>query len=129
MNKRCTNSSCRKVFSTLTYGGQYPFCGKLYPQLEQVVGSFVRVDGKVCFHTRDIETYILQRKKLNAIRQLREALRAKGFLVGLRDAKETVESFQATGWMPRFTRTGERVLNGEKDLAVVVPVQRPGRKG
>lgn len=34
MNKRCTNPSCRKTFSTLNYGGQCPFCGKRYPQLE-----------------------------------------------------------------------------------------------
>lgn len=34
MNKRCTNSSCRKTFSTLNYGGKCPFCGKVYPQLE-----------------------------------------------------------------------------------------------
>ena len=33
MDKRCTNSSCRKTFSTLNYGGQCPFCGKIYPQL------------------------------------------------------------------------------------------------
>ena len=33
MNKRCTNSSCRKTFSTLHSNGQCPFCGKKYPQL------------------------------------------------------------------------------------------------
>ena len=33
MNKRCTNSSCRRTFSTLHLNGRYPYCGKMYPQL------------------------------------------------------------------------------------------------
>ncbi len=33
MNKRCTNPECRKVFSTLEYGGRCPHCGKVYPNL------------------------------------------------------------------------------------------------
>ena len=34
MNKRCTNSSCRKIFSTLNFYGKCPHCGKAYPQLK-----------------------------------------------------------------------------------------------
>ena len=33
MNKKCTNSSCRKTFSTLYFAGNCPYCGKKYPQL------------------------------------------------------------------------------------------------
>lgn len=33
MNKCCTNSFCRRTFSTLNSEGKCPFCGKNYPQL------------------------------------------------------------------------------------------------
>ena len=33
MNKKCTNPSCRKTFSTLHFYGICPHCGKEYPQL------------------------------------------------------------------------------------------------
>ena len=33
MNKRCTDSSCRRTFSTLDFDGRCPYCGKAYPQL------------------------------------------------------------------------------------------------
>lgn len=33
MNKKCTNSSCRKTFSTLYFRGVCPYCGKKYPQI------------------------------------------------------------------------------------------------
>ena len=40
MNKRCTNSSCRRTFSTLHFNGQCPFCGKEYPQLRTDEAGF-----------------------------------------------------------------------------------------
>ena len=33
MNKRCTDSSCRRTFSILDFDGKCPHCGKPYPQL------------------------------------------------------------------------------------------------
>ena len=33
MNKKCTNPSCRKTFSTLVTNRVCPHCGKKYPQL------------------------------------------------------------------------------------------------
>ena len=35
MNKRCTDSSCRRTFSTLDFDGRCPYCGKAYPQLNR----------------------------------------------------------------------------------------------
>ena len=33
MNKKCTNPSCRRTFSTLDFYGHCPYCDKVYPQL------------------------------------------------------------------------------------------------
>ena len=59
MNKRCTNPSCRRVFSTLYFTGCCPFCGKKYPQLVSNgdKGSFlaVRIEDYNGFKVRTIK--------------------------------------------------------------------------
>ena len=78
MNKRCTNSSCRKTFSTLIYGGKCPFCGKVYPQIRQGWKNGAAVD---------VELIDMGPKKIRVIKLVRE-----GTGLGLRETKELVES-------------------------------------
>ena len=33
MRKQCTNSACRRSFSTVGHGGKCPWCGKEYPRI------------------------------------------------------------------------------------------------
>ncbi|MGN1020956.1 MAG: hypothetical protein ACI4O7_11385 [Aristaeellaceae bacterium] len=112
MNKRCTNSSCRKVFSTLTYGGQCPFCGKTYPQLN---GTGITVNGKGC-RLSDAFWAVYRLEAANKLRQiilLRADMEACGFYLGLRDAKETVEAMW-TG-VRRFSwRLTDEYVNGRR---------------
>jgi len=98
MNKRCTNSSCRKTFSTLTYGGTCPFCGKLYPQLTRSERSghkmIIRVDGKrVKFVLSEIESYRLQGQRSKAIIAVRKEFGRLGYMVGLMNALRFYESY------------------------------------
>ena len=121
MNKHCTNPSCRKTFSTLNYGGHCPFCGKIYPQLEsarkdglpapviQGVGCrtgkgssariILRLNSKgskrrlsVEVNLRDVLAYRQTNEKIKAIKALRAIINGKGFLMGLREAKDFVEA-------------------------------------
>lgn len=78
VNKRCTNSSCRKTFSTLIYGGKCPFCGKVYPQIRQGWKNGAAVD---------VELIDMGPKKIRVIKLVRE-----GTGLGLRETKELVES-------------------------------------
>ena len=112
MNKHCTNPSCRKTFSTLNYGGQCPFCGKIYPDLEsrrknavavKTVSVWDRMTLKIrmrksgygiTVHVRTDEVVKLLRmdEKIKAIKVFREEMKELGFIVGLKSAKEFVDS-------------------------------------
>ena len=65
MNKRCTNSSCRKTFSTLTYGGVCPFCGKVYPQLPGPIPRRPRLKMPMWIDGRRI-VFRLDEKRISA---------------------------------------------------------------
>ncbi len=45
MRKRCTNSSCRKLFS-LDVFGKCPHCGKVYPRLHRADEVILNLDGR-----------------------------------------------------------------------------------
>ena len=69
MNKRCTNSSCRRTFSTKAHGA-CPYCGKEYR-----FGYMWRIEGRM----RDVSALFaseLQGKKLMQIKVLRSADRS-----------------------------------------------------
>ena len=89
MNKRCTNSSCRKTFSTLAYNGQCPYCGKKYPQL-----TTARKHGTPsCFYVRlnigkkeririsldPIMAYLSAGKRMDAVKAFRAEAIAQGY--------------------------------------------------
>ena len=72
MRKRCTNSACRRSFSTLSFSGACPWCGKEYPRIEATVGSLV--------------LYSFGTRKLAAIKAVRMLA-----TMGLAEAKRQVE--------------------------------------
>ena len=81
MFKKCTNSACRRTFSTLHFAGACPFCGKKYPQIEAegkktLLGVRVQYDWEC---------------KVRTIKIVR-----KYFLVGLREAKTAVDASPKT---------------------------------
>ena len=116
MNKQCTNSSCRKTFSTLNFGGLCPFCGKIYPQLESArknslpvpnvfgakqnekKGPFIRLTirqgGRKNRASRSLDVYLKDAlaygrkgEKIKGIKDLREQAFGKGYSISLRDSK------------------------------------------
>ena len=98
MNKLCTNSTWRKTFSTLTYGGTCPFCGKLYPQLARSERSgqkmIIRIDGKrIKFVLSEIESYRLQGLRIRGIKAVSQEFRRHGYTAGLMNAKGFYESY------------------------------------
>lgn len=144
MNKHCTNPSCRKTFSTLNYGGQCPFCGKTYPQLESA-----RKDGlpapviKAPFHPRKREkaAYLaitivpqagirkrkccieipisdvlaLAGEKIKGIKALRNAFVEAGYAIGLKDAKDLFEAIISGHRQAAWYLTGDE-KDGIKEL-------------
>ena len=105
MNKRCTNSSCRKTFSTLVFNGQCPYCGKKYPQLTTTrkrgtpgifciwlkIGKKARI--QICLD--QVKAYLSARKKLDAIKAFRAEAKAQGYVANLKDSKEFCEALMA----------------------------------
>ena len=75
MNKRCTNPSCRKTFSTLRFSGRCPHCGKEYPQMESIRNKF--------FEVRILDPH---RYKVRTIKRIRDI-----FQLGLREAKDNID--------------------------------------
>lgn len=97
MNKRCTNSSCRKTFSTLTYGGICPFCGKRYPQLVPSGCNqrriSMRIDGKrVVFKVGEVEHYRRQKRLVKAIKSITREFQRHGYTVSYSAAKDFYDS-------------------------------------
>lgn len=108
MKKRCTNSSCRKLF---TADSVCPYCGKEYPRIP--------VDGRE--HPRYFKTFHEVRlndygsNKIAVIKELRELTR-----MSLAEAKTMVESSpciiwsseseaEANEWLDRLSKAGASV--------------------
>lgn len=107
MNKHCTNSSCRRTFSTLSYGGKCPFCGKRYPQIfsarkKPEGNNWLKKNARLHILDRRIvsvditEPWRLLREglKVKAIKELLAVLRSKGYNPGLRNAKYFIDDMQ-----------------------------------
>ena len=97
MNKRCTNSSCRKNFSTLTYGCTCPFCGKIYPQLIKPERSphrvYMRIDGKwTVFKLDEIERFYQEGRRLWGIKATKLEMERLGYFINVRHARALYES-------------------------------------
>lgn len=102
MNKRCTNSSCRKTFSTLEFSGECPYCGKVYPQLiatrkHGTPGrNYIRINiGKdLQFRISLVQVLALLAvgKKLDAIHNFIEEVRKNGYNPHVKDSKEFCEA-------------------------------------
>ena len=97
MNKRCTNSSCRKTFSTLTYGATCPFCGKVYPQLARTACSKRKMNmwigGKrVVFKLEEIERHRLLGKRVRGIIAVKREFERHGYTVSIMAARAFYES-------------------------------------
>ena len=103
MNKRCTESSCRKTFSTLDAGGRCPHCGKSYPQLHcsrkrdayPRMKIYVKDRNKtVCLNIRLDEMLRFARSgvKIRMIKLFPQQVQARGYTPGLRASKEFCES-------------------------------------
>ena len=150
MNKTCTNSSCRKTFSTLTYGGQCPFCGKLYPQLKSArkddtpapdvffqnpsvaaapVIRFVinRHGKKLRVSLKDVLAFIKKGEFIKAIKAFRAELNRLGYTTGLKEAKFFCDALRENRKPCTVWRTGIE-WHG---LREIVPVcgQFPARNG
>lgn len=131
MNKRCTNSSCRKTFSTLTYGGTCPFCGKEYPQLTRSERSghkmIIRIDGKrIKFMLSEIEWYRLKGQRVKGIKAVRREFKRHGYAVPLMAAKKFYESHDGRQYRMSSWRVIPDPATGERRIE---PVNGGERKG
>ncbi|MCR5336423.1 MAG: hypothetical protein K6E42_07725 [Synergistes sp.] len=108
MNKRCTNSSCRRTFSTLRYGGKCPFCGKLYPQifsarkkpkgtgwLDRSTWLYIKDRRTVSINIAESYRFLREGEKIKAIKALVYALRDRGYSPGLKNAKYFIDNVLA----------------------------------
>lgn len=148
MNKRCTNSSCRKTFSTLSYGGQCPFCGKVYPQLtssrkDGTLPPPVRQDPvsrlsapmrfvirraghkrkdsfRLWLNLDDLRKAWQDGQKLAAIKAFRNMMFSHGFQPGLRDSKQFCEALGENSRPCAFWK-----LTGEEDPTRHLPIIEP----
>ena len=99
MNKRCTNSSCRRTFSTLNADGKCPHCGKLYPQMNcgrrgmrEVRFTLREENGKGRRYLNISLDGMLRLgrsgERVKMIRMFREQVNGKGYFVNLRAARD-----------------------------------------
>lgn len=108
MKKRCTNSSCRKVFRVETY--TCPYCGKQYPRVNPVNDRYMVV-----------LTYAGP-SKLSVIKVIRSIT-----TLGLRDAKTLADhtpSLVSNGFtrsMAEALKSDFRAAGGD---AMIIPVSR-----
>ena len=79
MNKRCTNPSCRKTFSTLYFSGSCPHCGKPYPQISSSGKKSLYWSVRILDFTENNDNYI--ENKVRVIKLIRST-----FNLGLREA-------------------------------------------
>lgn len=98
MNKRCTNSSCRRTFSTLDFAGKCPFCGKVYPQLRRTrkgntSGNCLVLAGMRIDFTDAIIELPLDRYKVKFIKHMRDVLKERGYRLDLKSAKLTTDYY------------------------------------
>lgn len=99
MNKHCTNSSCRKTFSTLVNGGICPFCGKVYPQLAPMGYSCrkmeIRIDEKrISFKMDEVEHYLRSRQLIKGVKSIMKEFERHGYTVSVRSAREFYASLE-----------------------------------
>ena len=103
MNKRCTNSSCRKTFSTLINGGTCPFCGKVYPQLIRAGYSKamkIWIDGKrIRFSMDEVESHRMQGRRVKGILACKREFERLGYTVSLRAAMEFYDSLDSKQYL------------------------------
>ena len=154
MNKHCTNPSCRKTFSTLNYGGQCPFCGKTYPQLDSARkdGRFAPVIStpfhplrrekaaylaitivpqagvrkrKRCIKIPISDVLALAGEKIKGIKALRNAFVEAGYAIGLKDAKDLFEAIISGHRLAAWHQTGDE-KDGIKELKPI-PVKTPAQ--
>ena len=103
MNKQCTNSSCRRTFSTLNADGKCPHCGKSYPQLNSrrkhafpgCIRLRIRTGKDYCYlNIRLDEALRLGQngEKIKMIAAFRNQLKAQGYLADLKTAKDFCEN-------------------------------------
>ena len=134
MNKRCTNSSCRKTFSTLNYGGQCPFCGKVYPQLTCARKGFVSSCFPAVFrlvvrtnhfkkavlrlNLKNIITSIEKDSLIEGIKRFRSEMAGHGYRPGLKDSKVFCEALRDHKPPCSVWRLSDETRN---DLPVIVP--------
>ena len=106
MNKRCTNSYCRKTFSTLNFNGYCPWCGKAYPQLAPAVngtcrGAFIKLrvtNGKrtmpLSIDLREVLALLRADQRLHAAKLLHTRFQAYGYWADLRSVLNFCRALQ-----------------------------------
>ena len=138
MNKRCTNSSCRRTFSTLRYGGKCPFCGKLYPQIfsarKEPEGTgrlmkstwlYIKDRPLVSINIAEAYRFLREDRKIVAIKALVGALRDHGYFSGLKNAKYFIDEVLAGHRVCRtWVLDGEKAIRYGKVLKTVEPEWR-----
>ena len=123
MNKRCTNSSCRKTFSTLINGGTCPFCGKVYPQLIRAGYSKamkIWIGGKrIRFGADVVESYRMQGQRVKGILACKREFERLGYTVSLRAAMEFYDSLDSKQYLIDRWR---EIADSETEDKEIVPV-------
>ena len=121
MNKKCTNSSCRRTFSTLNFTGICPHCGKLYPQLVKQQTPFLYLADSKSRSVKKIsisEAYhcIRSGERFAAIKSIFMTVKEHGFFISLWDVKDFVDAIIAHKKPSRLWKiTGEEKY-GLKEL-------------
>ena len=135
MNKRCTEPSCRKTFSTLNYGGLCPFCGKTYPNLKngrkkpvpektafdrngialKIRSAKARHRTSVTVRIDEVMQFLSMGEKIKAIKTFRDEMMRFAYLPGLKSAKKFIDSVMAGSPIVSWRLTGQ-VHNGSMEI-------------
>lgn len=126
MNKHCTNSSCRKTFSTLVNGGICPFCGKVYPQLVPMGYSCrkmeIRIDEKrISFKMDEVEHYLRSRQIIKGIKSIMKEFERHGYSLNLRSAREFYTSLENRQIRMNRWREVSDPETGKREIVPVYP--------
>lgn len=126
MNKHCTNSACRKTFSTLTYGNVCPFCGKVYPQLPEIKLSRQRmpmwINGtRIIFRLDEIERFRQEGQRAKGIIATRKEMARHGYSLPLKTARDLFLNLDSKQYRVDIWKTKKDPMTGRKIIVPLYP--------
>ncbi len=132
MNKRCTDPSCRRTFSTLNFDGKCPFCSKAYPQLrsgrknELPTGkgkndAVLLIDeGKrtvrVIIDLSAVRGFLAAKEKNKAATTFWKLFRGIGYLPSLKESRQLCMEIPSAGPVLTYWRMTGEGCDGRKTI-------------